>query len=162
MPTVAEHLRGKGLEFEVIPHAQAYTSVEEARALGISADEVLKSVAVKTASGYALAVVPGTRRLDMRRVRDAVGDHHARLATEEELERDFADFELGGLPPLGSLLGVSMYVDPEVMDHDVVVFAAGKQTESVRMRREDLLRAEPHTVAPLSRHPEEEEGEPAP
>jgi prolyl-tRNA editing enzyme YbaK/EbsC (Cys-tRNA(Pro) deacylase) len=36
------------------------------------------------------------------------------------------------LPPLGSLLGVPLVVDPEVLDHEVVVFAAGTETESVR------------------------------
>jgi len=157
MPTVSEHLRTKDVAFDLISHTQTYTSIEEARALGLAADEVLKTVAVKTAPGYALAVVPGIRRLDMKRLREAVGDRHIRLATEEELERDFPDYDLGALPPMGSLLGVPMYVDPEVRKHETVVFAAGRQTESVKMRGEDLLRGEPATVVTLARHPEEEE-----
>ncbi len=157
MPSVSEHLRTKGVAFELMSHTQTYTSIEEARALGLAADEVLKTVAVKTASGYALAVVPGIRRLDMKRLREAVGDPHTRLATEEELERDFPDCDLGALPPIGSLFGVPMYVDPEVMKHETVVFAAGRQTESVNMRGEDLLRGEPATVVALARHQDEEE-----
>jgi Ala-tRNA(Pro) deacylase len=157
MPSVADHLRARGVEFELIPHAQTYTSIDEARALGISADEVLKTVVVKTASGYALAVVPGTRRLDMHLVRDAVGDKHTRLATEEELERDFPGYELGSIPPLGSLVGAPLYVDPEVMDHDTVLFAAGTQTESVKVGRGLLFGGEPLTVSPLARHPEAED-----
>lgn len=155
-PSVAEHLRARGLAFELVPHAEAYTSIDEARAIGIAADEILKGILVKTGSGYALAVVPGVRRLDMGRVRDAVGDHHARLATEEELQRDFPDFELGALPPLGSLLGVPAFVDPEIMEHETVVFAAGTQTESVKVRREDLFQQEKGTVVALARHPGEE------
>lgn len=155
-PTVAEHLQARGLAFELVPHAEVYTSIDEARAIGIAADEILKGVLVKTGSGYALAVVPGGRRLDMGRVRAAVGDHHARLATEEELQRDFPDFELGALPPLGSLLGVPAFMDPEVMEHDTVVFAAGTQTESVKVRQEDLLQQEKAAVVPLARHPWED------
>jgi hypothetical protein len=45
------------------------------------------------------------------------------------------------------------------MGHDTVVFAAGSQTESVKIRTEDLFRGEPMTVAPLSRHPEEADKE---
>src|SRR6266545_3892082 len=30
MPTVAEHLRGRGVAVETIPHAKAYTSIAEA------------------------------------------------------------------------------------------------------------------------------------
>jgi Ala-tRNA(Pro) deacylase len=156
---VTEHLERRGVAFEAIPHRQAYTSVDEARALGIAAGEVVKTVVVNAASGPVLVAVPGYRRLDMPLVRKAVGDNHARLATEEELARDFSDYELGALPPLGSLVGTHVYVDPEIMGHDTVVFAAGSQTESVKVRTEDLFRGEPVTVTPLSRHPEEDEKE---
>jgi Ala-tRNA(Pro) deacylase len=156
---VTEHLERRGVAFEVIPHDQAFTSLGEAHALGIAPDEVVKTVAVHTVSGPVLVAVPGYRRLDMTLVRVAVGDHHARLATEDELARDFSAYELGALPPLGSLLQAHVYVDPEVMGHDTVVFAAGSQTESVKIRTQDLFQGEPVTQAPLSRHPEENDKE---
>ena len=78
--------------------------------------------------------VPATCRLDMHLVQAAVGDRHVRLATEEELRRDFPGIELGALPPLGSLLGAPLYVDQEVLQHETVVFAAGSQTESVQIQ----------------------------
>lgn len=40
---------------------------------------------------------------------------------------------------MGSLLGLRMFVDPEVLEHGIVVFAAGSQTEPMRMRTKDLL-----------------------
>jgi prolyl-tRNA editing enzyme YbaK/EbsC (Cys-tRNA(Pro) deacylase) len=105
MTQVTEHLQTRGVPFEHIAHQQAYTSIAEARALGIDASEVLKTVAMRVAGGYALMAVPATCRLDMHLVQAAVGDRHVRLATEEELLRDFPGIELGALPPLGSLLG---------------------------------------------------------
>jgi Ala-tRNA(Pro) deacylase len=156
---VAEHLLGRGVPFEVVPHSQAYTSISEARALGVSADEVVKSVVLHTASGYALVAVPGYRRLDMKLVEEAVGDKHIRLATEAELTEAFPDFELGALPPIGSLLGLQVYADPEVMAHETVVFAAGRQTESVKMRTDDLFRDEDVNVVPVTRHPEDADEE---
>jgi prolyl-tRNA editing enzyme YbaK/EbsC (Cys-tRNA(Pro) deacylase) len=42
------------------------------------------------------------------------------------------------MPPLALLFGASLYVDPEVLHHDTVVFAAGSQTQSVRLTK-DLL-----------------------
>jgi Ala-tRNA(Pro) deacylase len=139
MSVVTEHLEQRGSVFEVIPHRQAYTSVEEARALGVEVGEVLKTLAVRTGSGYALAVLPASRRLDLHLAREALGDSRARLATEEELGRDFPDYELGALPPLGALLDVRLYVDPEVLGHDTVTFAAGTQTESVKMQTQELF-----------------------
>jgi prolyl-tRNA editing enzyme YbaK/EbsC (Cys-tRNA(Pro) deacylase) len=94
------------------------------------------------------------RRLDLQLVREALGDRHARLATEEELGRDFPDYQLGALPPLAGLLGAEAYVDPEVLRHEVVAFAAGSQTESVTMRAEELFGAEQVTAVPLCKQPE--------
>jgi Ala-tRNA(Pro) deacylase len=149
MSVITEHLKQRGKGFELIPHQQVYTSLDEARALGIDADEVLKTLAVRTGSGYALMVIPASRRLDLHLVREALGDNHARLASEEELGRDFAGYQLGALPPLGGLLGSEVYVDPEVLRYDTVAFAAGTQTESVKMRTQELFETERVTTIPL-------------
>jgi prolyl-tRNA editing enzyme YbaK/EbsC (Cys-tRNA(Pro) deacylase) len=157
MTQVTEHLETHGVPFEPIAHQQAYTSIAEARALGIDASEVLKTVAMRVAGGYALMAVPAACRLDMHLAQAAVGDRHARLATEEELLRDFPGIELGALPPLGSLLGAPLYLDRELLQHQTVVFAAGSQTESVQIRTADLLQHEQLTTLPLSRHPDEDD-----
>jgi Ala-tRNA(Pro) deacylase len=155
MTQVTEHLQTIGIPFEAIAHQQAYTSIDEARALGIDVGEVVKTVAVRAAGGYVLMAVPATGRLDMHLVQAAVGDRHVRLATEEELLRDFPDFELGALPPLGSLLGARLFVDQEVLQHETVVFAAGSQTESVQLKTADLLQHEQATALPLIKQTDE-------
>jgi Ala-tRNA(Pro) deacylase len=154
MSVVTEHLEQCGAAFEVLTHRRAYTSIDEARALGVDADEVLKTLAVRTGPGYVLAVIPAARRLDLHLVREALGDNHARLATEEELGRDFPNYQLGALPPLGALLGANVYVDPEVLGHDTVVFAAGTQTESVKMRTRELFGTGELTTVALVKRPE--------
>ena len=152
MTQVTEYLEIRGVPFETLAHPQACTSIDEARALGIEASEVLKTVAMRVAGGYALMAVPATCRLDMHLVQAAAGDRHVRLATEQELLRDFPDFELGALPPLGSLLGAPLYVDQEVLQHETVVFAAGSQTESVQLKTADLLQHEEVTALRLIKH----------
>ena len=87
----------------------------------------------------------------LRLVRESLDDPDARLASEAELQVDFPGYELGALPPLGSLLGVPLLVDPEVLDHEMVVFAAGLETESVRVAAGELFRDEPLTMLPLTR-----------
>jgi hypothetical protein len=47
-----------------------------------------------------------------------------------------------------------MYVDPEVLEHDMVVFAAGTQTESVRMGTRELFASEQVTTVPLVKQAE--------
>jgi Ala-tRNA(Pro) deacylase len=152
MSLVTEYLADRGVGFEVVPHRRAFTSLQEARELGVAADQVLKTVALWTGGKYVLAVVPASRRLELRLVRDALEDSAARLATEAELRADFPGYELGALPPLGSLLGVPLLVDPEVLDHETVLFAAGTETESVQVATAGLFWDEPVAVLPLTRH----------
>jgi prolyl-tRNA editing enzyme YbaK/EbsC (Cys-tRNA(Pro) deacylase) len=155
MSLTTEYLQDKGVPIEVIPHEKAFTSIAEARTLGIEADAVVKTLLLDTVAGHALAVIPGDRRLDMKLVEEVVGDKHAHLATEQEILRDVPGIELGSLPPLGGLLRAHAYVDPDVMKHETVVFAAGAQTESIKARTEDLFRSEQVTVARLTRQVEE-------
>ena len=119
MALVTEHLEQQGAAFEVLAHRQAYTSIEEARAPGVDADEVLKTLAVRTGPGYVLAVIPAARRLDLQLVHEALGDNH-----------------------------------PEVLGHDTVVFAAGTQTESVKMRTQELFEEGGFTTVVLVKQPE--------
>ena len=91
MSIVTEHLQEHGVPFEVIRHAQTLTTVDEARAIGIAPSEVIKTLVLNTVAGHALAVVPAARRLDMRLAQRATQDPHARLASEDELARDFPD-----------------------------------------------------------------------
>jgi Ala-tRNA(Pro) deacylase len=160
MSVVTEHLEQQGIAFEVLAHQQAYTPIDEARALGMDIGEVLKTLAVRTGPGYVLAVIPASRRLDLHLVREALGDNQARLATEEELGRDFVDYELGALPPLGALVGTKMYIDPEVLGHDTVVFAAGTQTESVKVRTRELFGTGGITTVALAKRPERSSDDP--
>src|SRR6266540_1510957 len=143
---VVRALRERGAHFEIVHHQAAQSGAQEAIALGMSADDVVKAVVLETCHGAALAVLPAGRRLDMDLIRDATHDRKARLATEAEIEGALPDCELGALPPLGSVLHAPVYVDPEVLRHPVVAFAAGIQTESVKGPAEELFSGETVTI----------------
>lgn len=151
MTSLTEFLDGAGIAYEELPHERAFTGIEEARVLGLDADEVLKTVIVDANDGHVAVVVPSAERLDMHLVREAVGDPRAALATEDEIERDFAGFELGALPPVAALLDVETIVDPSVREHGEVIFA-GSQTRSIKVATRDLLEAQDVRFADVT-HP---------
>ena len=136
---LSEYLDSTGKQWELRSHPETLSSVDEARALGIDPDEVAKSLVLKGREGYALGVIPGGHRLDMHKVRDAFSDKTIRLASEDDLERDFPEYELGAAPPAPDLLNVHGFVDPTVRSREWVVFAAGTHTDSVRMKTADLI-----------------------
>ena len=146
-----DHLERLGVRFEVLPHDRSETALEEALALDLDLDEVLKVLVLDVESGYALAILPASRRLDMDLAREALDDRRAMLASEKEIADVFPEFEPGALPALPSLLHIPVILDPLVLAHRKVTFAAGVQRESVRLESERLLRGATVTIAPISR-----------
>lgn len=151
MTTVTDHLEQQGIRFRVLPHARATSAMGEALALGVDADEVAKAVVLDTEDGHALAIVPASRRVDVDLVREVLGEDHVHLASEHEVAADFPEYELGALPPLPSLLHVPVVIDPLVLAHRQVTFAAGTQRESIQTDADEVFTGASVTIAPISR-----------
>jgi Ala-tRNA(Pro) deacylase len=146
-----EYLQGRGVTFTVIPHAPVSDPAERAATMGFLAEESVRTEVFIAEFGPVLAVVPAGATVDLELVREATGDGYARPATEREMVRSFPEYEPGSLPPLGLLFLAPMYVDPVVMEHPSVVFAAGRSSVSIRMSTRDLFRDDPVVVTSLVR-----------
>lgn len=151
MSRVTEHLEAQGVDYEVLPHDPAPTAYAEARALGVDAHQVAKTVVLDIRTGHAFAVVPADRQVDLDLVKRALRASNVAIATEDEIRRDYPEFELGAIPPLGDLARTPIIVDPEVLENDYLVFAAGSQRESVRVKTRAVLDHVMATVAPICR-----------
>ena len=58
-----------GVSYELLPHAHTETALAEAESLGVSPDDVAKTLIVKLPEGYLRAVLPASARIDVRKVR---------------------------------------------------------------------------------------------
>lgn len=155
MSVVTEHLQDQHVEFEALEHGSAHTALQEALQLGIGADRVAKAVVLDTPDGHAVAVIAGWQRLDMHDCKEALGCS-VHLATEDELERDFPQFEPGAFPAVPSMMDFPYMVDPEVMHHDEVIIGGGDPRHSVRLATADLFDHPNVMVAPIARHAEDD------
>jgi Ala-tRNA(Pro) deacylase len=150
-------LEEAGAAYELLPHAHTESALDEAAALGLSPDDVAKTLVLKTPGGYLRAVVPASCRLDERKVRDITGGgkKHVHLASEDDLRRDYPDFELGAVPPVGGARRDEVIVDRRVAARGAVVIEAGSHEQSVRIAADDLVRAAGAEVADICRQDEE-------
>jgi Ala-tRNA(Pro) deacylase len=151
MTVVTEHLEKQGIRFELLPHPPTTNALAEAEVLDLEPDEVVKAVVLDVTTGHAIAVLPASRRIDLDLLREALGERDARLASEEEIARDFPEFELGAMPPLPSMLHVPLVIDPSVLDHAAITFAAGITRGSVRTSPSVLFTGASVTITPISR-----------
>lgn len=128
------YLAKHGVEHEIIEHGETMTALEEARAAGAAADDTAKGVMlVREKDESLLAVIPASRRLDLKKVRELVGDGELRLATEAEMGVMAPNLELGALPAIGPDLPAAEIMDRRLLEHDRIVCNSGDHRHSVRV-----------------------------
>jgi Cys-tRNA(Pro) deacylase len=142
-----------GVEYELLSHRHTETAAAEAEALGVDPGEVGKTLVLSTPDGNVRAVLPGSARLDVRKVRDVLGvtGKRVHLLSEDALRRDYKEFELGAVPPLGGKSKDRVLVDTRLAERDSIVIEAGSHDESVRITTADLIRLTEAQVADICR-----------
>jgi len=154
MPTqeLTRVLDEAGVAYELVEHAHTETALAEARALGVEASHVAKTLVVTAPDGYVRAVLPASERIDLRKLREvhAGGKRDVHLATESELARDFPEFELGAVPPVGGSRRDPVVLDRRLVEHDSIVLEAGTHDASVRLSPGDLVKVAAAVVGDIS------------
>ncbi|HWC76417.1 MAG TPA: YbaK/EbsC family protein [Blastocatellia bacterium] len=142
-----EYLDSSNVEYDVLTHRQAYTAQDVAAAAHVPGRELAKSVVVKADDRFVLAVLPAPRRVDLKRLQDAIGAAEVRMAVESEFASTFPGCELGAMPPFGNLYGVEVVVDRSLADDDEIVFNASTHVDAIRMKYEDFVKLAKPKVA---------------
>ena len=137
--TLTEALDRAGVVYELLGHAPTDRATDEAVALGLRPNEVAKTVVLTAGSGNVRVLLPASERIDMHKLRDLLdAGKELHLLNEEALRRDYPEFELGAVPPVGGRED-AVVVDSRVAELDQVVFEAGAHDSSVRVRSADLV-----------------------
>lgn len=132
-----EFLDKNHVKYVTIRHSVAYTAQEIASLTHISGKELAKTVMVKLDGGLAMAVIPGSHRVDLDSLKVVAAAKRVDLATEAEFKSTFPDCELGAMPPFGNLYGMPVYSAEELREDAAIAFNAGTHSELVRMRYTD-------------------------
>jgi Ala-tRNA(Pro) deacylase len=149
MTRLVEFLNKNGVPHQVIPHRLAFTASSVAGAAHIPGKAMAKTVVVDLDGYHVLAVVPANRKVDLERLRLAVGAYYADLAEEWEFIQDFPGCEPGAMPPFGDLFGLEVYVEPHLAEDAEIAFNAGNHTEVIRMAYQDFERLAHPTLVPM-------------
>jgi Ala-tRNA(Pro) deacylase len=137
--TVKEFLEEQGADYEVVSHPRTGSALRTAEAAHIPGDLLIKAVLLGDDTGYLLALLPATRRLDTERIRTLTG-RALDLIEEDEVARAFADCEPGSVPPFGERYGIDTVVDTSLDRSGDVYFESGDHTELVRMSADTFKR----------------------
>jgi Ala-tRNA(Pro) deacylase len=137
-PDVVALLDSEGVEYRLTHHEPVTTSEAAAAARGVGLNTGAKAMVVKGKDGFALVVLAADRKVDWKLLAPLVGKS-PRFASAEELQ-ELTGLSKGAVPPFGGLFGLRTIYDESLLDVEWVNFNAGSHTDSVSMRREDMIR----------------------
>ena len=128
-------------EYDHNPNVTAY-GLEAADALGISPDQIFKTLVVSV-SGLkdllAVAIVPVSAQLDLKSFAIAAHAKKAAMADARDAERA-SGYVLGGISPLGQRKRLPTIMDRSALKFRTIYVSAGKRGLQIELAPDDLIR----------------------
>lgn len=135
--TLENYLSSQGIDYETVPHAHTYSSIDTAHAAHVPGDLVAKAVLLEDAQGYMVAVVPATHKLELGMLHNQI-ERDLTLAPEREVGELFKDCELGAIPALGPAYGLETVCEESLMDAPHVYLEAGDHEHLIHLTGEQF------------------------
>ena len=130
------------LQYHHDPRAESFgeeAAAELARAHGVSAAQVFKTLVVALPNALGVAVLPVPAKLSLKSVAAALGVPKATMAERSAAERS-TGYVIGGISPLGQRKPLVTVVDASALRWDRVLCSAGKRGWDVAVHPQDLIR----------------------
>jgi len=118
-------------------HEPVRTSEEAAKVRGVEIAAGVKSMVVKCDNSFYLFMLPGSARINWKRVKTITGCKNVRFATEEEAE-ELTHVKMGSVPPFPALLNLKGYIDYAVFRNEMAHFNPGSVIHTISMKAKDL------------------------
>ena len=137
---VAAYLRGAGAEARIEEFETPTPTAEDAaRAAGCGLAQIVKSLVFDCDGKAILVLVPGDKRANTRKLRDAAGCRKPRIADAEYVER-VTGFEPGAVAPFPLTRVSRVLVDRSLMLHETVWVGAGSHNHLAALAPSELVR----------------------
>ena len=138
--TVRRFLREREFPDTITYTEETIFTVEDAsRAVGALPEHILKSLVLLADDCPMLALMSGSNRVDVKKVRREAGAKKVRMADPEYVLR-WSGYKIGGVPPVGYPELPLAFLDEDLFLYPVVWAAAGTEHSFFPVSPEELAR----------------------
>lgn len=135
----AAHERGLVVDVHRWPEGTR-TAADAAAAVGCDVAQIVKSLVFIVDGEPVIVLTSGRNRVDTARLGDLVGAGEVRKANADEA-REATGYVIGGTPPLGYPEARRVFIDEDLLEHEVVWAAAGTPDTTFPIAPAELRRA---------------------
>lgn len=145
-----DYLKEKGIYYRFISKDETIHTADAASATGIELHRITKNLVSVTDRGeHIVLIVPGDRRVNLRKASEALGVRNVRLLSPHEAE-EVSGYPPGGTPSLGFRGRVRVVVDEELTRLERIFCGGGSRDNLLEVRVEDVIRLNNALVASIS------------
>lgn len=123
-------------EYEHHAHAKSF-GIEAAEKLGLSVEEVFKTLLVTDDKNYFVAVLPVNHQLNLKKVAAAVGCKKLQMADPKNAER-LTGYLVGGISPVGQKKRLKTIICESAKNLKTMYVSGGKRGLDVGLNPQDL------------------------
>jgi len=125
----------------------ARTSQQAADAVGVGVGQIAKSLVFTVDGAPVMVIASGVNRVDERKLAALTGGKIRRA--DADTVRRVTGYAIGGVPPFAHDTVLPIWIDEDLLGHDLIYAAAGAPDCVFPLTPDDLLRATGGRVADL-------------
>ena len=144
------YLKENGVWYRFVAKPETVHTADASRETGIQLNRITKNLVCKTSDGdYALLIVPGNRKVNLRKAAQALNRRNVRLLGFDEAE-PVSGYAPGGTPSVHHKTRMNVVLDSTLLDQETVFCGGGSRDRLLELKTKDVVRLDNATVADIS------------
>lgn len=146
-----EYLKRNGVWYNFIRKPETVHTADAAKTAGLDLRRVTKNLVARGDDGkLVLLVIPGDKRVDLRKAAEAAGIGNISLVPFEEAEK-ISGYPPGGTPSVGHKTEMRVVLDRTLLQHDTVFCGGGSRDRLLELKPQDVVRLTNATTADITK-----------
>ncbi len=138
---VQEALKALGFTNQVLElQSSTRTSAEAAQAVGCTVEQIAKSIVFQGRQTHKpiLVIASGPNRVNEKRIEEFISEPLGKA--DANYVRNHTGFVIGGVPPLGHLEKLEIFIDEDLLKYEEIWAAAGSPNAVFKLTPSDLIK----------------------
>jgi Cys-tRNA(Pro)/Cys-tRNA(Cys) deacylase len=146
------YLKKKKIPYEVVKYEHREKGAEfAASATGYPLERTVKTLVVELdRKSYCLALLPGHRELDLKKLASLLGVKRTAMVDIKTAER-LTGYLVGGISPFGTQPRLNSVMESGILESEEIQINAGQRGIMLKMAPGDIVKALDCRVAPIAR-----------
>lgn len=130
--TLKHYLDSLGVDYELVGHPYASTSMDIAKEAHVPPEKIAKCVMLEDEGGYVMAVCPASSRIKLGNLYREI-NRRLEFSSEQALANLLSDCVPGAVPPIGEVYDIEVVIDEKLLTESDVYFEAGDHEELIHV-----------------------------